>query len=98
MDGDRESGTIAVKEASAAGAVPLVTWHGGLPEIVEDGRTGFLVPERDVATLAQRLDQLLGDASLRQRMREAGRAKMLAEYDIRARNQALEAAYDSVIG
>jgi colanic acid/amylovoran biosynthesis glycosyltransferase len=98
IDGDRESGTVVVKEASAAGAVPLGTWHGGLPEIVEDGRTGFLVAERDVAGLARRLDQLLGDAPLRQRMREAGRAKMLAEYDRPLRNAALEEAYDLVLG
>jgi glycosyltransferase involved in cell wall biosynthesis len=95
-DGDRESGTMVVKEASASGAVPLVTWHGGLPEIVEDGRTGFLVPERDVAALARRLGDLLADPALRQRMAEAGRAKMLAEYDNRVRVAALEDAYDSV--
>jgi glycosyltransferase involved in cell wall biosynthesis len=96
-DGDRESGTIVVKEASAAGAVPLASWHGGLPEIVEDGRTGFLAPERDVATLASRLGQLLGDPALRKRMAEAGRAKMQAEYDNRARVADLEDAYDAVV-
>ncbi|HVV16426.1 MAG TPA: glycosyltransferase [Polyangia bacterium] len=97
-DGDRESGTIVVKEASASGCVPLGTWHGGLPEIVEDGRTGFLVPERDVATLARRLEELLRDPALRLRMAEAGRAKMLAEYDNRDRVGALEEAYDTVTG
>jgi len=97
-NGDRESGTIVVKEASASGAVPLVTWHGGLPEIVEEGRTGYLVPERDVAALAARLRELLGDPALRARLGAAARAKMLAEYDNRARVAALEAAYDSVLG
>jgi len=95
-DGDRESGTMVVKEASVSGAVPLGTWHGGLPEIVEDGRTGFLVPERDVATLARRLGELLSDPALRRRLAEAGRAKMLAEYDNRVRVAALEDAYDAV--
>jgi colanic acid/amylovoran biosynthesis glycosyltransferase len=96
-DGDRESGTIVVKEASASGAVPLATWHGGLPEIVDDGRTGFLAPERDVATLAARLTELLRDPALRRRMAAAGRAKMLAEYDNRLRVAALEEAYDAVL-
>jgi glycosyltransferase involved in cell wall biosynthesis len=96
-NGDRESGTIVVKEASAAGAVPLVTWHGGLPEIVDDGRTGFLVPERDVAGLARRLDELLADPALRRRMAEAGRKKMEAEYDNTIRVAALEKAYDDVL-
>jgi len=96
-DGDRESGTIVVKEASAAGAVPLGTWHGGLPEIVEDGRTGYLVPERDVGALAARLRELLGDPALRRRLGAAARAKMLAEYDNRERVAALEEAYDAVV-
>lgn len=96
-NGDRESGTIVVKEASASGAVPLVTWHGGLPEIVDDGCTGFLVPERDVAALARRLDELLGDPALRRRMAEAGRRKMEAEYDVGDRVAALEQAYDDVL-
>jgi glycosyltransferase involved in cell wall biosynthesis len=95
-NGDRESGTLVVKEASAAGAIPIATWHGGHAEIVDDGRTGFLVPERSVAALTERLDQLLGDPGLRRRMALAGRAKMRAEYDNRVRVAALEAAYDTV--
>ena len=97
VDGDRESGTLVVKEASAAGAIPIVTWHGGHPEIVEEGRTGFLVPERRVEALAARLEQVLGDAALRARLRAAARAKMLAEYDNRARVAALEQAYDDAV-
>ena len=96
-NGDRESGTLVVKEASAAGAIPIVTWHGGHPEIVVDGRTGFLVPERRVDALAARLEELLGDAELRARLRAAGRAKILAEYDQHTRVAALEEAYDDVV-
>jgi glycosyltransferase involved in cell wall biosynthesis len=95
-NGDRESGTLVIKEASAAGAVPLATWHGGHPEIVDDGRTGFLVPERHVDALADRLDRLLADPGLRRRMAEAARSKMEAEYDNRLRVAALEEAYDTV--
>jgi glycosyltransferase involved in cell wall biosynthesis len=96
VNGDRESGNIAIKEASASGAVPIGTWHGGLPEIIENGRTGYLVPERDVAALAGRLETLLTDAGLRARMAEAARAKILAEYDNRARVAALEEVYDEL--
>jgi len=95
-NGDRESGTLVLKEASAAGAVPLATWHGGHPEIVDDGRTGFLVPERHVDALAGRLDRLLGDPGMRRRMAIAGRIKMQAEYDNRLRVAALEEVYDTV--
>lgn len=95
-NGDRESGTLVIKEASAAGAVPVATWHGGHAEIVDDGMTGFLVPERHVSAMAKRLDQLLGEPALRRQLAAAGRAKMAAQYDNRIRVEALEAAYDRV--
>lgn len=95
--GDQDSGIIAVKEA-AASAVPCIgTLHGGLPEIVEHGRTGFLVNERDVAGLCRHLRELLASRDLRDAMGEAARRKMLAEYDIRTANDRLEAIYDRVI-
>jgi len=96
-DGDRESGILVVKEASASGAVPVATWHGGIPSIVDDGVTGFLVPERDVARLASRLRMLLDDASLRASMGAAARAKMLREFDNRSRVAALEQRYDALL-
>jgi colanic acid/amylovoran biosynthesis glycosyltransferase len=92
--GNRESGLIVVKEASAAGAVPIGTRHGGIPEIIDDGITGFLVAERDVGALADRLRLVAGDAALRQRLAVAAREKMRREYDNRVRVAALEDLYD----
>ncbi len=96
-DGDRESGLIVAKEASACGTVPLGTWHGGLPEIIADGETGFLLPERDAEGLADRLGRLVADPALRQRMAKAARAKMEAEYNIDDRLRALEELYDEAV-
>ena len=92
--GDRESGLIVAKEASACGTVPIGTRHGGIPEIIEDGITGYLVPEHDVTALADRLRDLVGDGALRERLGAAARSKMLREYDNRLRVRALEEAYD----
>lgn len=92
--GNRESGLIVVKEASAAGAVPIGTLHGGIPEIIDDGVTGFLVPERDVETLADRLTSVLRDPAKSREMGAAAREKMLREYDNRVRVTALESLYD----
>ncbi len=94
--GNRESGLIVVKEASACETVPIGTRHGGIPEIIDDGETGFLVPERDVAAMANRLRQLARDPSLRDRLGHAARAKMAREYDNRACVRALEQRYDEV--
>jgi hypothetical protein len=57
----------------------------GIPELVEDGVSGFLVRPGRVDLLAERLAQLLSDPALRAAMGQAGRRKVLAEYDV-ARN------------
>jgi glycosyltransferase involved in cell wall biosynthesis len=94
---DRESGMLAPKEASACGVPVVGTWHGGIPEIIDDGETGFLVPERNVEALGQRLIQLLQSQELRDKLGRAARAKMMREYDLRDRSAALEEIYDSVL-
>jgi len=94
VDGDRESGLIVAKEASASQVVPIGTWHGGIHEIIDDGATGYLVPERNVTVLSDRLGRLLGDPELRRRLGAAARQKMEREYDLRTRVEALEEHYD----
>jgi glycosyltransferase involved in cell wall biosynthesis len=61
--------------------LPVVsTFEGGIPDIVEDGVTGFLVPQRDVIALADKLEVLLADEELRKRMGEAGYRKYENEF------------------
>ncbi len=93
-DGDRESGLMVLREAAASGLVAIATRHGGLPDSVEDGVTGFLVAERDVAGMVERLERACTDAVLRARMGAAARRKMEREFDITLSMEALEAAYD----
>lgn len=95
--GDRESGTLVVKEGSATGLPVVASDHGGIPEIVDDGRTGFLVAERDVAGLAERLIALARDPDLSLRLGRAGRAKMEAAYDTHRQNERLESRLSSLL-
>jgi colanic acid/amylovoran biosynthesis glycosyltransferase len=97
MDGNRESGVIALKEGSASGLAVLGTYHGGIPEIIDDGVTGYLVPERDVASLADRLHRVLTDRALCERLGVAGRAKMEREYDLTRQVGVLESFYDEAL-
>jgi glycosyltransferase involved in cell wall biosynthesis len=60
-------------EAQAAGCAVIGTRVGGIPEIIEDGHTGFLVPHSDPAAAAEVLQKLITDAELRQRLAEEGR-------------------------
>lgn len=58
------------------------TTEGGIPGIIDDGKTGFLVPKHDTETLAEKIQTLLSDAALRQCMGEAGREKYEKEFTL----------------
>ena len=71
---------LVLAEANAAG-VPVIAMNlGSCGEVIEDGRTGFLVPFGDVDRLVVALDTLLGDADLRRSLGEAGRARLLERF------------------
>lgn len=89
-------GTIV--EAMAAGLPVVATWHAGIPAVVEDGRSGLLVPERDVDALADALHALLTDAAMRRRLGDAAAHRAAAELDLHARTPALERRYDALLG
>lgn len=67
-------------EAMAFGKPIIGGNHGGTPDVVVDGITGFLVEYGDVETLADRIICLLRDDDLRRRMGEAGRQRVLENY------------------
>jgi glycosyltransferase involved in cell wall biosynthesis len=73
---------MSVIEAMAAGLPVVASAVGGVPELVEHRRTGILVPPDDPAALADAIAQLGGDADLRRRMGEAGRARAEALFDL----------------
>jgi glycosyltransferase involved in cell wall biosynthesis len=66
---------------SMAMAKPIVSTRvGGPSETVADGETGFLVPPKDPAALAEKIIALLRDPALRERMGSAGRARVLEHF------------------
>lgn len=75
-----ESFCISCVEAMAFGIPVVATTAGGLPEVVEDGVTGCLVPPGDSEALAHAIIRLLRDPDLRRRMGEAGRACVRAKF------------------
>lgn len=77
-----EGAPLSILEAMAAGLPVVAAAVGGVPELVEHGDTGLLVPPADPAALAAALERLLGDAGLRRAMGAAGRARVRARFDI----------------
>jgi glycosyltransferase involved in cell wall biosynthesis len=71
---------LSVLEAMASGTPVIASRTGGLPEVVRDGDTGFLVTPGDVGELHDRIDELLRDPRRAQRMGEAARADVLDRF------------------
>ncbi|MGB5758962.1 MAG: glycosyltransferase, partial [Acidimicrobiales bacterium] len=72
---------VVVMEALGSEMPVVATFVGGMAELVEDGVTGYLVRPGDPDQLADRIERLLGDRGLRQRMGKAGRDKVVNEFD-----------------
>jgi glycosyltransferase involved in cell wall biosynthesis len=79
-----EGSPNAVLEAMAMERPIVATAVGGLPELIQDGVQGFLVPAEDAAGLATHLGRLLGDPALRRQLGAAGRATIVESYDDRS--------------
>ena len=86
----------AVLEAMAAGLPIVTTRSGGMTEAVADGIEGFVVPVRDVGSLANRIERLCRDAALRERMGRAARERAATDFTIERQLDVFEAVYASL--
>jgi glycosyltransferase involved in cell wall biosynthesis len=88
---------VAILEAMAMSKAVVATTAGGVPEIVEDGRTGLLVPPGDGEALARSVMLLLQDAAGRAAKGAAGRARVVARFSVEAMLECLIAAYTDLL-
>lgn len=66
---------LVLLEAMQASLPVISTYEGGIPDIVIDGETGYLVPQRDINALADRMQELIENPQLREQMGQAGRKR-----------------------
>ena len=96
-DGNQDAPVNTLKEAMIMGLPVIATLHGGIPELVEDGVSGFLVPERDSNAIASKLNYLIEHPELWSTMGQAGRAYVESHYDLNQLNDKLVEIYRRVI-
>lgn len=95
--GDSEGGAPTVLlEMQAAGMPVVATLHADIPEVVADGVSGVLVPERDVVSLADALIDVASHPERWEPMGRAGRAHVEAGDDIVSQAKRLSAVYEEV--
>lgn len=93
----REGLPYALLEAMAAGAVPITTRVGGIPDVMQDGVHGLLVEAKDPAGLARAIARLDDDREALACMAAAGRQRVLAEYTVERLAQDFKRIYASLI-
>ena len=82
MSSFAEGVPVVLMEAMAAGVAVVAPRIAGIPELIDDGRSGFLTPPGDVQTLAQRIAALLDDPELRRTFAEAGRQTVAQQFNL----------------
>jgi glycosyltransferase involved in cell wall biosynthesis len=93
-----ESFGVAAVEAAACGLPVIASNTGGLPEVVLNGETGFLVPPGKPNAIAQKAILLIKDAAMRRRMGEAGRKFVEENYVWEKNAEQMERLYQRVLG
>ncbi len=87
----------AIMEAMAVGLPVVATAVGGVPELVQDGLTGLLVPPDDVPALADALATLLTNSSLRQQYGRAAQQRLLTHFALPDKVAELEHTYRRLV-
>jgi glycosyltransferase involved in cell wall biosynthesis len=88
---------ISILEAMTTGLPVVATRVGGVPELVEDGVTGFVVPSENSAELAKALNRLLDDPSLCRKMGQSGQIKAERQFSAASMQEQTAALYRSLL-
>ena len=89
---------LSVIEAMASATPVVASSVGGLPEVVEDGITGFLVEPGNIEELRERLAQILGDSRLAERLGRSARERFLERFTWEACAERCLSAYSELVG
>jgi glycosyltransferase involved in cell wall biosynthesis len=96
-DGNRDALPTVLLEAQAAGVPIVSTPVTGIPEILDGGAAGALVPCHDPAATAAALESLLGDSARRESLAAAGRLRAAEVFDRRKNSMTLKAWFDECL-
>ncbi|WP_299410953.1 glycosyltransferase [Acaryochloris sp. IP29b_bin.148] len=95
--GDSEGLPMVILEAQAMGVPIVASDHGGIPEAIIHGKTGFLVPEHHCQYLAQHILYLLQNSMLCQEFSANGRKQVLIKFDLYQQTRTLEQIYSTFV-
>ena len=88
---------MVILEAMAAGKLIIATTVGGIPEVIEDGKTGLLVRAEDVESLRNVLESVVADVSLREKLGVAAKNRVKQLFSIETRMRQLISIYNDIL-
>ncbi len=89
-DGNEEGIANALKEAMAMGLIAVSTWHAGTSELIDHGKSGFLVPEGNVVELVATIGYIINHPEIWESVGLAGRKKVEDEFETKQSTEELE--------
>ena len=96
-EGNTEGLGVVLLEALACGIPCVASRVGGITDIVQDGKNGFLVEPKDPGAIADKITRLLQDKDLQQKMSEYGRSYVVNNFSWKSKARELHATYQKLI-
>ena len=93
----QEGLSLSILEAQAGGKPVIATNVGGISQIILDGKTGCLVPSKDVQALLEKMELLVSDRNLANRLGEAGKERVRVKFNLERMIQEVESLYQEVL-
>jgi len=97
-DGDCEGQGLVLQEAQMAGIPVVSTLHNGIPDGVQNGITGFLVPEKDPVQLADKIEYLIQNPRIRHEMGQRGQEFVRSKFDVGRVTEVLIGLFEKAAG
>lgn len=97
INGNIEGIPNALKEAMAMGLISIATWHTGIPELIQNGISGFLVPEKDTSALVKAIKYVMNNPNKWKLIGLSAREKIKQEFESKKLAQKLEKIFYSLL-
>lgn len=95
--GDQDAPVNVLKEAMAIGLPVISTYHGGIPELIQDDVSGFLVPERNADAIAEKISYLMDNPQIWASITRAARDQVEENYNLHKLNDELVDIYQQLL-
>jgi glycosyltransferase involved in cell wall biosynthesis len=94
--GNRDGLPVSIVEALACGLPVITTSVTGIPEVVQDGHNGIIIPESEPVELADAIESVISDAQLYQHLQENSRASVVTNFDLTKSANSMHQLFDEV--